>query len=141
MSKQKKIYIFIGPPGSGKGSLSVLCVQHLGWKQISAGSLCRREIRCGSELGKQIDFTIKSGKLVPDGLIARMVEGVLQEQMITTARPIILDGFPRTVAQAQELDAVLSKETFAEASLVIVRLCISDDIILKRLLSRLICSN
>lgn len=135
-----KIFIFIGPPGSGKGSLSALCVQHLGWKQLSAGNLCRREIGCCSEIGQQIAFLIKSGKLIPDGLIAKMVKKDLEESLNSNSH-VILDGFPRTVSQAYEFETILKDMQFVTSNLSIVRLMARDETVITRLTSRLMCSN
>jgi adenylate kinase len=135
-----RIYIFIGPPGSGKGSLSALCVQKLGWLQLSTGNMCRREIGRSSEIGQQIAFLIKSGKLIPDGLIAGMVKKDLEESLNSNSN-VILDGFPRTVSQAAEFETVLKDMQFVSSNLSIVRLLASDDVVVERLTSRLICSN
>ena len=79
MKRRKDIVIFLGPPGSGKGSLSQLCVKRLGWHQLSTGNLCREHIARGTEIGTQIDFAIKSGKLIADSLILEMVHDWLRE--------------------------------------------------------------
>ena len=92
----ERIVLFVGPPGSGKGTLSQKCVQELGWKQISTGDLCRAHIANETEIGKKIDFAIKSGKLVDDGLISQMVFEWFSEQK-NGPHTVILDGYPRTV--------------------------------------------
>lgn len=132
------LYVFFGPPGAGKGSLSSLCVRKLGWVQLSAGNLCRQEIALGTDIGRQIDFTIKSGKLIPDGLITQMIEGALT-RYVKSGSSVILDGYPRTVTQAQELDRMLAKDEFDGISLSLVKLCLDDETIVKRMTSRLIC--
>ncbi len=98
MSTERSIVIFIGPPGAGKGSLSQLCVKELGWAQLSTGNLCRYHITEQTELGKQIDLAIKSGKLISDGVIVDMVDKALPETF-KQSPIVILDGFPRTVAK------------------------------------------
>jgi adenylate kinase len=140
ISESSNLYIFFGPPGSGKGSLSMLCVKKLGWVQLSAGNLCRQEIANNTEIGQQIDFTIKSGKLIPDGLITHMIEGALYK-LIRGSSAIILDGYPRTVPQAQELDRILLKSELKDINLSLVRLNVSDDTVIKRMSGRLICPN
>lgn len=135
-----RIFIFIGPPGSGKGSLSALCVQRLGWLQLSTGNMCRREIQASSEIGQQIAFLIKSGKLIPDGLIAGMVKKDLEESLNNNSN-VILDGFPRTISQATEFEAVLKDMQLAASYVSIVRLLARDEVVVGRLTSRLICSN
>ena len=131
----REIYIFLGPPGSGKGTIADLCIKELGWKQLSTGNLCRKHISEGSEIGKQIDLIIKSGKLIPDKLIFDMVKDWLLKQS-EILKPIILDGFPRTVVQAKGLMDLLKN-----SNLNVVRFVIPDKALISRLLSRLICSN
>ncbi len=134
------IYIFFGPPGSGKGTLASRCVNMLGWAQLSAGNLCRQEIANKTEIGSQIDFTIKSGKLIPDGLITRILEGAFK-RYVNNYSSLILDGYPRTVAQAQELDKILIRDNGDKMSLSLVKLLVADDTVIKRISSRLICPN
>lgn len=135
-----RIFIFIGPPGSGKGSLSAMCVQQLGWLQLSTGNICRREIARASEIGQQIAFLIKSGKLIPDGLIASMVRKDLEESLNSNSN-VILDGFPRTISQAAEFEAALKDMQFVTSNVSIIRLLARDEVVVGRLTSRLICSN
>lgn len=139
MSRGSNVYIFLGPPGSGKGSLSNMCVTELGWLQLSTGNLCREHIAKQSEIGKQIDFAIKSGRLVSDSLIVEMVEGWLGESFATQEN-VILDGFPRTVAQAYALNELLGTR-FDAVQTKNVRLLIDDDQVVARLTGRFICSN
>ncbi len=102
MNSQKDIYIFIGPPGSGKGYIIPSMCKKVWLESISTGNLCRKHIAEQTEIGKQIDFAIKSGKLVSDSLIIAMVKnGCLANADQFDA--VILDGFPRTIAQAQAL--------------------------------------
>ena len=133
------IIIFIGPPGSGKGSLSHLCVKDLDWIQLSTGNLCRKHIAQNSPIGQKIDFAIKSGKLIEDDLIVSMVSEWLQENGMQN-KHIILDGFPRTVAQAEELDKLL-RDKFASVQIHTVKLDVSSDTVIKRLSARFICPN
>ena len=139
MIERKRVFLFIGPPGSGKGSLSHYCTKEFGWHQLSTGSLCRKNISEGTEIGKQIDFAIKSGKLISDGLIISMVEDWLVNNSATFAAAI-LDGFPRTIAQAEALSELLTQKN-SKCDLTIIRLSISDKMIIERLSGRLICSN
>jgi adenylate kinase len=136
----KDIVIFIGPPGSGKGSLSQLCVKRLGWIQLSTGNICRQHIAEQTEIGKQIDFAIKSGKLISDSLIIAMVKEWLLGQFI---RPcvVILDGFPRTVAQAAALTELLQSPELSDVRLTIFKMTIPDTYLIQRLSARLICNN
>ncbi len=138
MKTTKEIVLFLGPPGAGKGTLSHLCVKRLGWVQLSTGNLCREHIAQGTEIGEKIDFAIKSGKLVSDSLIVDMVGQWLSE-CVTGDQTVVFDGFPRTVPQAEALNELLSKR--GDVSLRLVRLTMSDDHLVTRLLSRIICSD
>ena len=102
MNKQN-IVIFLGPPGSGKGSLSNLAIKNMGFNQISTGNLCRQHIANATDIGNQIDSIIKSGRLIPDELITSMVFDWLNQRN-NGFLPIILDGYPRTVNQAIALN-------------------------------------
>lgn len=135
----KNVYIFIGPPGSGKGTLSNLCAQTLGWVQLSTGNLCRKHIAEQSDIGKQIDFAIKSGKLISDSLITKMVEEWF-DTMDPSIEAVILDGYPRTVVQAREFSKLLATK-FTFLTLSIVKFYISDEQVLARLSGRYICQN
>lgn len=135
----KDIVIFLGPPGSGKGSLSQLCVKRLGWVQLSTGNLCRQHIADQTEIGKQIDFAIKSGRLITDSLIIDMVQDWLltQSKVVTV---VILDGFPRTVAQAEALHRLLV-EKYDNLRVAIINLTLQQEKIVERLANRRICQN
>ena len=138
MTKQQ-LMLFIGPPGAGKGSLSQLCIEDLGWKQLSTGQLCRKHIKEQTEIGKQINFSIKSGILISDSLITNMVEEWLSEPSQQEV-PIILDGFPRNRAQAAALQEIVDKKlTFF--SIEIYKFFVPDTIVIKRLVGRFICEN
>ena len=139
MNRQRQLIIFIGPPGCGKGSLSQLCVRKLGWVQLSTGSLCRKHIAQRTEIGKQIDFSIKSGNLVTDELIVAMVEQWLGEN-VHQQGGVILDGFPRTVAQAESLQGLI-QEKLQDCSVKVIQLGASDEVIVHRLLGRFVCEN
>lgn len=134
-----KVFIFIGPPGAGKGSLSKLCSQRRGWKQLSTGNLCRKHIAEETAIGKEIDLIIKSGKLIGDDLITQMVAQWLEESMDVTSG-IILDGYPRTLAQAR-LFGDMIKNKFPHIKPEVVGLSIPDEKVIKRLSARFVCQN
>lgn len=136
----RQIFIFLGPPGSGKGSLSQLCVDRLGWTQLSTGNLFRKHIADQTSIGKQIDFAIKSGKLVSDSLVTEMVFNWLNLQD-KNVRNIILDGFPRTLAQAKSFHDLIQDSSVVPTTINVVRLVVSDDVVISRLSSRIICKN
>ena len=135
---QNNIVVLIGPPGSGKGSLSKLLIKRFGWIQLSTGNLCREHIVNQSEIGKEIDLIIKSGKLISDDLVVKMVEDWLLLRLKKSSS-IVFDGFPRTIDQAKALDKILSKINIFNLS--IVKLEASNDNLIARLRSRATCSN
>jgi adenylate kinase len=135
----RDVFIFIGPPGAGKGSLSNLCVNHFRWLQISTGNLCRKHIAEQTKIGKEIDLIIKSGKLINDDLITSMAFEWFSEN-IDKAAGIIFDGYPRTVAQAQSFDTMLKAE-FPSVRVRVVLFEITDDVVVDRLCSRYVCQN
>ncbi len=140
MKSLKDIYIFIGPPGSGKGSLSHLCKKSFGWAHLSTGNLCRQHIARMTDIGLQIDQAIKSGKLISDDLMIDMVNQWIKEVALSS-QGIILDGFPRTVSQAKALDDLFSQKEFVDASVTIVSMNINDEQVINRLKTRLVCQN
>jgi len=98
--------IFLGPPGAGKGTQVEAIIKAQQIPQISTGDIIRAAIREGSPLGKEFKSYTDQGKLVPDELVNRMVEERLRQP--DCERGFLLDGFPRTVAQAEALDGMLA---------------------------------
>lgn len=139
MNQAAKVFIFIGPPGAGKGSLANLCVQRFGWLQISTGNLCRKHIAEQTKIGKEIDLIIKSGKLINDDLINTMVFDWFNEN-VKKASGIIFDGYPRTVVQAETFEAML-KKMFPTVSVRVILFDLTDDVVVNRLCSRYVCQN
>jgi len=99
--------IFLGPPGAGKGTQAKWIIEQVGIPQISTGDIIRAAIRNESPLGKEFKSYTDAGKLVPDELVNRMVDDRLGQDDCKTG--FLLDGFPRTVAQAEALDVMLDK--------------------------------
>lgn len=95
--------IFLGPPGAGKGTQAQILQERFGAKQISTGDILRENRNKGTELGKLAESYMVSGALVPDEVMIKMIEAELQRLQ----GGFIMDGFPRTVAQAQAFDALL----------------------------------
>jgi len=139
LSRQRTIYIFMGPPGSGKGTLADRCVKEFSWASLSTGALCRKHISEHTEIGKQIDFILKSGKLISDQLVSAMVEQWLVEQG-SRYQAVILDGYPRTEVQVGLFHTLL-KTKFPNLCVRIVKLKVSDDEVVNRLSNRLVCTN
>lgn len=98
--------IFLGPPGAGKGTQAQLLERRFGAKQISTGDILRENRKQGTELGKLAESYMNSGALVPDEVIIKMIEAELAK----LRGGFIMDGFPRTVAQAQAFDALLQEK-------------------------------
>jgi len=120
----------LGPPGSGKGTQAAMLKDKLGIPAISTGSILRSEIAAGTDIGLKADGYISRGELVPDDIILDIIERRFKQP--DCEKGYILDGFPRTIAQAQAL-----KER-AEIDAVVV-LNIRDDVIIKRMSGRRIC--
>ena len=134
MLTQKNL-IFVGAPGAGKGTISAVMLEKYPFVHISTGDILRDEVKRGTELGQQASVLMKEGKLVPDELVCGMVKNRLAEP--DCADGFILDGFPRTIPQADRLDAVLS-ELGSKVDCV-VYLKVEDEILLQRLTARLNC--
>jgi adenylate kinase len=137
--KSKVIFAFLGAPGSGKGTLADQCISTLGFIKLSTGDLCRDNIKRQTELGKKLQEYTSKGALVPDEVINGMAQEWL-EVNIKAGKPIILDGFPRTAAQAEWLVGLL-KNKYPEYKLRVVALNISDEGVVQRIAGRLTCSN
>lgn len=137
MVGRRDLYIFLGAPGSGKGSLAARSVQDFGWYQLSTGNLCRYHINGQTPQGLEMDQAIKSGKLVSDSLITGMVLEWLSQDSSTS--PLILDGFPRTVAQAEALDTYLKEHDHKKYT--VVYFDVDDATVVDRVGARCICSN
>jgi adenylate kinase len=123
-----KIVIF-GPPGSGKGTYASRLKNRLGIPHVSTGDLVREEIRNKTPLGKQIEKYSSSGTLVPDEVITEILKKRLATEL---SRGFILEGYPRTVGQAKELEKITNVD-------VVVNLNVPDNVIVDRLSSRLQC--
>src|ERR1700690_4354925 len=106
--------ILLGPPGAGKGTQARKIVEHYGIPQISTGDLLRDHVGRGTELGLEAKAIMARGELVPDGLMYGIVATRLREA--DCQRGFVLDGFPRTAAQAGWLDAFLKEEVFDKSS-------------------------
>lgn len=129
--------IMLGAPGTGKGTVAAILEEKLGIKQVSTGDIFRKNIKEGTELGKIAEQYISKGNLVPDDVTIKIVEERLAKEDVQ--KGIILDGFPRTIKQAEELDRILF-EKGKEVDLVI-NLTTPEEEIIERIVNRRVCSN
>jgi adenylate kinase len=120
--------IFLGPPGAGKGTQAKALEERFGYRQVSTGDILRANVREGTPLGVEAKGYMDSGKLVPDELIIRMMEPVLD-----AAGDVILDGFPRTTTQAEVLDELLRRKRKSAAA---VLFAVDPSVLTERLTGR-----
>jgi adenylate kinase len=126
--------VLFGPPGSGKGTQSKFLVAHFGIPQISTGDMLRDHIARGDEIGKAIEARMKTGLLVPDELVNALVRSRVVEP--DCANGFILDGYPRTRQQAEELVKLLDELKRSE---VVIHLVVDYNIIIARISGRRVC--
>jgi adenylate kinase len=127
------IVILLGAPGSGKGTQSERLAGRFGFVHLATGDLLRAEIAAGSAVGRRAEPYVKGGKLVPDDVIIEMVAGKVEP-----GGKYLLDGFPRTVDQAQALDGILKRGGSSVA--LVASLTLSAEEAIRRMTSRRICS-
>ena len=131
------VIIMLGAPGTGKGTIASILTEKLGIPQVSTGDIFRKHIKEQTELGKLAESYISKGELVPDDVTVGLVENRLKEKDVKNG--IILDGFPRTVKQAEELDKLLDKE--GKKVDLVINLTTPEEEIIERIVNRRICSN
>ena len=124
--------IFFGPPGVGKGTQATIIAERKGWAHISTGDMLRAHVANGTDLGRRANGIMDQGLLVPDDLVIDMflerLGGLQADQ------GFVLDGFPRTLVQAQALDEALSK--MGKAIDIAINITAPDDILIDRMLNR-----
>lgn len=125
--------VILGPPGAGKGTQGKLIAADAGIPHVNTGDMFRAECAAGTELGQRVQSILDAGDLVPDALTIEVVRARLAQD--DTARGFVLDGFPRTLAQAEALDRVLAEIDRGELS-VVLDFQIPDEIVVRRLLGR-----
>lgn len=127
-----KYFILFGPPGAGKGTQAAAMVEKYGLCHISTGELLRREIAAQTPLGKQAKALIDDGQLVPDQIVEDMIAQCFDS--LRDVNGFLLDGFPRTLAQAEALDEMLARR--GESVTGVVSIMIPDAMIFERIRHR-----
>jgi len=127
--------ILFGEPGAGKGTLSAMLQHRVGVKHVSTGDIFRHEISRGTDLGKLASGYLSKGHLVPDDVVLKIVAELFQDAEF--AKGFVLDGFPRTVAQAKALDLLLMEKGWTIDG--IIRIKVDSEELARRLSSRRVC--
>ena len=129
--------IMLGAPGTGKGTIAGILSGELGIPQISTGDIFRKNMKEGTELGKLADSYISKGQLVPDDVTIKIVEDRLNQP--DAKNGVILDGFPRTVVQADKLKEILANK--GEKVDITINLVTPEEELIERIVNRRVCSN
>lgn len=125
--------ILLGPPGAGKGTQAAFLCAHYGIPQISTGDMLRAAVAAGTELGRKAKEIMDRGELVPDGIILGLVRERLQQP--DARKGLVLDGFPRTVAQAEALDRLLAE--MGRRIDAVIALDVPDEVLISRIENRI----
>ena len=126
------VLVLLGPPGGGKGTQAKKIVEEFGFSHFSTGDALREEVSNQTEIGKKAKAIMESGELVPDELLGAMVKGRIENAV--GSKGIILDGYPRTVSQAEFLATFTS-----DMKVAAVNIAVDQDLIIKRLSGRRFC--
>lgn len=125
--------VILGPPGAGKGTQGARISAEAGIPHINTGDIFRAEIAAGTELGRRVQAILDAGDLVPDEVTVAVVRTRLEQD--DTFNGFVLDGFPRTITQAEALDTLLEELDRGELS-VVLNFQVSDEVAIERLIGR-----
>lgn len=134
-SEKKEVNsIFVGPPGAGKGTQAPVIKDEYCLCHLSTGDMLREAVKNGTEMGKKAKAVMDAGKLVSDEIVVGIIDDALKAP--DCSRGFILDGFPRTVAQAEMLDKILAKS--GKRIDTVINLKVDDEVLVKRVTGRLV---
>lgn len=133
-----RLVIFLGPPGVGKGTQCALLSVRLGFKHISTGAIIRKEIQSQSSLGLRVKSIVESGNFVDDDTIFLCLEKAFDELNCAPETTILLDGLPRSLAQAKQLNSLVRKKNFETVQVICLEA--ETELLVKRFERRFTCS-
>jgi adenylate kinase len=129
--------VLFGPPGAGKGTQAVRLRQQYGVPQLATGDMLRASVASGSQLGRQAQEIMQAGKLMPDDIVLKMIEERLDEDDCRDG--FIMDGFPRTVRQAEVFDALLERRRLKLDR--VIEITVDDEALIERISGRFSCAS
>lgn len=131
------ILVILGAPGAGKGTQAKRIKEKFGVAHISTGDILREELKKNTDLGKKANEFMKKGELVPDDLIMKLIKNIINNDNSCKSTGFLMDGFPRTINQAQKFDEML--EDLGLSMHKVINIVVGEDELVKRLSGRRVC--